>query len=69
VVVIVGAIVMLFESNPLDTFGAGNGNGSVHSLSKGKIEVGCTNAGGSSKMLMTTTLPSKKVVSNPNLID
>ncbi len=46
-VVIVGAIVMLFESDPLDTFGAGSGNGSVHSISKGKIGVGCTNAGGS----------------------
>jgi len=69
VVVIVGAIVMLFELDPLDTFGASSGNGSVHSLSKGKIGVGCTNAGGSSKMLVTTTFPSKKVVSNPNLID
>jgi hypothetical protein len=36
VVVIVGVVVMLFESNPLDTFGASSGNGSVHSLSKGQ---------------------------------
>ncbi len=67
-VVTIGAIVMLFESNPLDISSASSGNGNVHSFSKGKIGVGCTNASGSSKMLVTTTPPSKKVVSNPNLI-
>jgi hypothetical protein len=36
-VVTIGAIVMLFESNPLDIFGANIGNGNVHSLSKGKL--------------------------------
>jgi hypothetical protein len=60
---------MLLESVPLDTFGACNGNGSVHSFSRGKIGVGCTNVGGTSKMLVTTTFPSKRVVSDPNLID
>jgi len=60
---------MLFESNPLDTSSVSSGNGSVHSLSRGKIGVGCIDASGSLQMLMTTTCPSKNVVSYPNLID
>jgi hypothetical protein len=68
-VVIANALAMLFESNPFETSGAGNGNGGVHPLSRGKNGVGCIDACGSSKMLSIATPPSKKVVSNPNLID
>ncbi len=35
-VIIVGVVAMLFELDPLDTYGVGNGNGSVHSLFRGK---------------------------------
>ncbi len=69
-VVTTGAIAMLLESNPLDISGAASsGYGSVHYLSRGKIGVGYIDAAGSSKMLAIATFPSKKVVSNPNLID
>jgi hypothetical protein len=69
VVVIANTIVMLFELDPLDIFGAGSGNRSVHFLFRGKIGVGCIDVGGSLKISMTITFLSKKVVSDPNLID
>jgi hypothetical protein len=75
VVVKANAIVMLFELDPLDTFGVGSGNGSVHFFSRGKTRVGCIDACGSSetsktsKTLATATPPSRKVVLDPNLID
>ncbi len=68
-VVIANALAMLFESDPFETSSAGNGNGSVHPFSRGKNGVGCIDACCSSKKLSIATLPSKKVVSNPNLID
>jgi hypothetical protein len=69
VVVIVRTLAMLFESDPLDTFGVSRSNGSVHFLSRGKTRASCIDACGSSKMLVTATPPSKKVVSDPNFID
>ncbi len=68
-VVIAGVVAMLLESDPLDIFGASSGNVSVHYLSRGKIKVGCIDVVGPSKMLAIATPPSKKVVSDPNLID
>ncbi len=67
--VIVDTIVMLFELDPLDNFGESSGNGSVHFLFRGKTRVGCIDVGVSLKMLTTITPLSKKVVSDPNLID
>jgi hypothetical protein len=66
---VVSAVAMLLESDPLDTFGVGGGNGSVHYLSRDKIGVGCIDACVSFKMLRIATPPSKKVVLDPNLIN
>jgi hypothetical protein len=55
--VTIDAIATSLESNLLDTSGASSGNGSVHSLSRGKIGVGCIDVGGSLKMLTTVTPP------------
>ncbi len=47
VVVLLGVVAMLFESNPLETYGVGSGNGNVHFLSRGKIGASCIDVGGS----------------------